>query len=114
GGLEQSVWQLSGGNQQKVVFARALAGAPSLLLLDEPTRGVDIGAKLEIYSLIRDMSQKGCAVVLASSDLPEIIGLSDRVLILQEGCQTDIIASDGLTPGELLHRLYAHPTSQTG
>lgn len=114
GGLEQSVWQLSGGNQQKVVFARALAGAPSLLLLDEPTRGVDIGAKLEIYSLIRDMSQKGCAVVLASSDLPEIIGLSDRVLILQEGSQTDIIASDGLTPGELLHRLYAHPTSQTG
>jgi len=105
-GPEQSVWQLSGGNQQKVVFARALAGQPRLLLLDEPTRGVDIAARREIHALIRNLSAQGCGTLVASSDLPELIGLSDRILILRDGVQREMIPAAGLTPEDLLHRLY--------
>ena len=72
--LSQLCRQLSGGNQQKVVFARAIAGKPSVLLLDEPTRGVDVGAKFDIYALIRDLSAAGTSVLMASSDLPELLG----------------------------------------
>ena len=105
-GPEQSVWRLSGGNQQKVVFARALAGAPRLLLLDEPTRGVDVGAKFEIYKLMRDLSDRGCAILLASSDLPELLGMSDRILVLQAGRQSAILNPAGMGPNDLLHALY--------
>jgi ribose transport system ATP-binding protein len=72
--LGQSVATLSGGNQQKVVFARAVAGTPRLALLDEPTRGVDVGARADIYAMIRRLSSAGTSVVMASSDLPELIG----------------------------------------
>ena len=72
--LSQLCRQLSGGNQQKVVFARAMAGRPSILLLDEPTRGVDVGAKFDIYTLIRELSAAGTSVLMASSDLPELLG----------------------------------------
>ena len=89
-GPEQAVGQLSGGNQQKAVFARSLLGNPKLLLLEEPTRGVDVGAKWEIYQLVRALSQTGCAVILTSSDLPEILGMCDRVLVLQDGRQCQI------------------------
>lgn len=106
-GPEQSVWQLSGGNQQKVVFARALAGNPSLLLLDEPTRGVDVGAKFEIYKLVRNLSAKGCAILLSSTDLPELLGMCDRILVLQAGRQTDILDPVGMAPNDLLHAFYA-------
>ena len=105
-GPAQSVWQLSGGNQQKVVFARALGGNPQLLLLDEPTRGVDVGAKFDIYTLIRDLSAQGCAVIIASSDLAELLGICDRILILQNGKQSEIIPTDGLTMADLLARFY--------
>lgn len=105
-GVMQSVWQLSGGNQQKVVFARALAGNPQLLLLDEPTRGVDVGAKFDIYNLIRAHSAKGGAVMLASSDLAELLGLCDRILILQNGRQSEIVATAGLTMAALLVKFY--------
>jgi ribose transport system ATP-binding protein len=77
--LGQSVATLSGGNQQKVVFARAVAGTPRLALLDEPTRGVDVGARADIYAMIRRLSAAGTSVVMASSDLPELIGMSDRI-----------------------------------
>jgi ABC-type sugar transport system ATPase subunit len=106
-GTEQPVGQLSGGNQQKVVFARALAGNPRLLLLEEPTRGVDVGARAEIHGLIRALSAKGCAVILASSDLPELLGLSDRVLILHDGRQAEVTARGTLSPADLLARIYA-------
>jgi ribose transport system ATP-binding protein len=76
--LGQSVATLSGGNQQKVVFARAVAGRRVWRLLDEPTRGVDVGARADIYAMIRRLSAAGTSVVMASSDLPELIGLSDR------------------------------------
>lgn len=106
-GPEQPVGQLSGGNQQKVLFARALAGKPQLLLLDEPTRGVDIGARAEIHALLRSLSAEGCAILLASSDLPELLDLSDRLLILQDGRQAALVDRAALTPADLLGRIYS-------
>jgi ABC-type sugar transport system ATPase subunit len=75
-------------------------------LLDEPTRGVDVGARQDIYRLIRDLGREGLAVVLASSDLPELIGLSDRIAIMQDGRLREIIPAAGLTEAALLGRLY--------
>ena len=76
---------LSGGNQQKVVLARWLLQGCDVLLLDEPTRGVDVGARTEIYALIRRLADSGVAVVLVSSEVPEVLGLADRVLVVREG-----------------------------
>jgi ABC-type sugar transport system ATPase subunit len=105
-GAAQPCGELSGGNQQKVLFARALAGNPRVLLLDEPTRGVDVGAKFDIYALIRELAAQGVAVVVSSSDLPEVIGLSDRIAVLRAGRLAEVVAVDGLTEGALLSRLY--------
>jgi ribose transport system ATP-binding protein len=105
-GTEQPVGQLSGGNQQKVVFARAMAGKPRLLLLEEPTRGVDVGARAELHGMIRALSASGTAVILASSDLVELLGLADRILILQGGRQVALIDRGSLTPADLLARIY--------
>jgi ribose transport system ATP-binding protein len=84
-GLGQSVGTLSGGNQQKVVVARWLTREGRVLLLDEPTRGVDVGARGEIYTIIRDLAASGLAVVFISSDMTELIGLSHRVLVARAG-----------------------------
>ena len=84
-GVEQAVSALSGGNQQKVVLAKWLASKPSVLILDEPTRGIDIGAKVEVHRLIADLAAAGLAVILISSDLPEVLAMSDRILVLHEG-----------------------------
>ena len=105
-GILQPVRQLSGGNQQKIVFARALQANPKLLLLDEPTRGVDIGAKYDIYLLVRELSAQGCSVLLTSSDLPEVLGICDRVLVMQEGCQTHLLDRDEMTSADLLSYFY--------
>ena len=86
---------LSGGNQQKVVLARWLALRPRVLLLDEPTRGVDIGAKAEIYRLIRDIAARGVAVLMISSELPEVLGMSDRILVLREGRVAGVLPGRG-------------------
>jgi ribose transport system ATP-binding protein len=86
--LEQAVVNLSGGNQQKVVLAKWLATEPRVLLLDEPTRGIDINAKKEIYALIGQLAQSGLGVVMVSSELPEILGIADRILVLCEGRMT--------------------------
>ncbi len=83
--LEAVVGRLSGGNQQKVVLAKALMTQPRVVMLDEPTRGIDVGAKLEIYELMNRLTAEGCAVILVSSELPELIGMSDRILMLNEG-----------------------------
>ncbi|MBR2657076.1 MAG: sugar ABC transporter ATP-binding protein [Loktanella sp.] len=104
--VSQSCDALSGGNQQKVLFARALAGQPRLLLLDEPTRGVDIGARFDLYRLIRGLSDDGVAIILASSDLPELLGLSDRIGIMRDGILGDIIPAAGLDEAGLLARFY--------
>jgi ABC-type sugar transport system ATPase subunit len=104
--LSQLCRQLSGGNQQKVVFARAIADKPSILLLDEPTRGVDVGARFDIYTLIRELSASGTSVLMSSSDLPELLGLSDRILIMRDGRQHGIVPASGLSQADLLHLFY--------
>jgi len=83
--LEEVVGRLSGGNQQKVVLGKVLMTEPKVVLLDEPTRGIDVGAKLEIYELVNRLTAEGKAVILVSSELPELIGMSDRILMLHEG-----------------------------
>jgi len=83
--LDQEVGKLSGGNQQKVVLSRWLAAKPKVLILDEPTRGIDVGAKAEIYRLVDELANAGLAIVFISSELPEILGLSDRIYVMQNG-----------------------------
>jgi rhamnose transport system ATP-binding protein len=84
-GLDQLVKSLSGGNQQKVVLAKWLATDPSVLILDEPTRGIDIGAKAEVHRIISDLAARGLAIILISSELPEVLAMADRVLVMHEG-----------------------------
>ncbi|MFI6058248.1 sugar ABC transporter ATP-binding protein [Streptomyces sp. NPDC051286] len=83
--IEHEIGKLSGGNQQKVVLARWLARKPRLLILDEPTRGIDIGAKAEIYQIIADLARQGVALLVISSELPEVLGLADRIAVMQNG-----------------------------
>ena len=83
--ISQKVKNLSGGNQQKVILSKALMAEPDVLILDEPTRGIDVGAKKEIYSLINDLKMQGKAIVMISSEMPEILGMSDRIMVLHEG-----------------------------
>jgi ABC-type sugar transport system ATPase subunit len=84
-GVEELVEALSGGNQQKVVIAKWLATEPRVLILDEPTRGVDIGAKVEVHRIISDLAAAGLGIVLISSELPEVLAMSDRIIVLHEG-----------------------------
>jgi L-arabinose transport system ATP-binding protein len=101
--LDQEVAKLSGGNQQKVVLARWLAARPKVLFLDEPTRGIDVGAKAEIYRLIDELANEGLAIVLISSELPEILGLSDRIIVMQSGRVTgELPGGPGTTEEQVL------------
>ena len=84
-GMQQPISLLSGGNQQKVAIARGLMTRPKVLILDEPTRGVDVGAKKEIYQLINQFKQEGLSIILVSSEMPEVLGMSDRILVMHEG-----------------------------
>jgi ABC-type sugar transport system ATPase subunit len=86
-GGQQLITELSGGNQQKVIFSRVLQAKPAVIILDEPTRGVDVGAKFEIYQILFELAKDGLGVLLISSDLPELMALSDRVVVLSEGRQ---------------------------
>ena len=89
--LNQLVKNLSGGNQQKVVLSKWLARECQVLILDEPTRGIDVGAKKEIYQIIRDLASQGVAIIMISSDMPELMGMSDRILVMSEGRQAGIL-----------------------
>ena len=82
---EQVVNKLSGGNQQKVVVGKWLASKPRLLIVDEPTRGVDVGAKAEIHRLMSELAQQGLGILMISSELPEVLGMSDRILVMRQG-----------------------------
>ena len=100
--LETSAGSLSGGNQQKIVLAKWLLTKPRILILDEPTRGVDVGAKFEIYKIIRQLAAEGTAILLVSSELPEVIGMSDRAVVMSEGRATAIVAGDQMTPEKIM------------
>lgn len=89
--MDQIINNLSGGNQQKVLIARWLLAQPKILILDEPTRGIDVGAKAEIYRLISELAHRGVAIILVSSELPEILGMSDRVMVMHAGRITGIL-----------------------
>lgn len=95
--IEQNVGNLSGGNQQKVVLAKWLAIGPKVLLMDEPTRGVDIGAKAEIYRIMEELAHQGVAVLFVSSDLEEVLGVADRALVMHEGAITGELSRDELS-----------------
>ena len=93
---------LSGGNQQKVVLCRWLKTEPKILLLDEPTRGIDVGAKAEIYQLINNLAKQGMAIIVVSSELPEVIGISDRIVTFCEGELTGEYLQEEATQEKLL------------
>jgi ribose transport system ATP-binding protein len=86
--VRQTVRNLSGGNQQKVVLAKVLSAQPRVLLLDEPTRGIDVNARREIYGLIDELKRQGLAIVVVSSELPELLGIADRIMVMCEGRKT--------------------------
>jgi ABC-type sugar transport system ATPase subunit len=86
--VDQLAAALSGGNQQKVVLAKWLASEPRVLILDEPTRGIDIGAKVEVHRIISELAVAGLAIILISSDLPEVLAMSDRIVVMHEGSVT--------------------------
>ncbi len=104
--VEQITRQLSGGNQQKTVFARALVRSPQILLLDEPTRGVDVGAKYDIYTLIRQISARGTGIIMVSSELPELLGMCDRILVMREGRVIGAVKAGDVTEEQLLALCY--------
>ncbi|REE77402.1 monosaccharide ABC transporter ATP-binding protein (CUT2 family) [Rhodococcus wratislaviensis] len=110
-GVDQRVGDLSGGNQQKVLLARCLAKQPSVLILDEPTRGVDIGAKADIYALINEVASKGVAILLISSELPEVIGLSDRILVMREGGIVAELSGDSMTEEDIIRHATGSATA---
>ena len=99
---ESKVSDLSGGNQQKVVFAKWYAINPEILILDEPTKGVDVGAKREIYDLIKDLTKKGVSIILISSDLPELLSLSNRIYVIYEGKMQGEISSDNASQEKVM------------
>ncbi len=110
-GPEQRVAELSGGNQQKVVLARCLATSPSVLLLDEPTRGVDVGARREIYSILFELAAQGLAILFVSSELEEVLGIADRVLVMNAGRITGDLPRSTLSEHSIM-ALASHHTSK--
>jgi ribose transport system ATP-binding protein len=109
-GPDQLVGDLSGGNQQKVLLARLLATGPKVLLLDEPTRGIDVGAKAEVQSLIDELAAEGLGVVLVSSDAEELIEGADRVVVLRDGVVVGTLTGDAVTTEDLLDKIAGGPS----
>jgi ribose transport system ATP-binding protein len=103
GSIDDAVSTLSGGNQQKVALAKMLSVGPKVIVLDEPTRGVDVGAKAEIHRILRDLANKGTGIVAISSELPELIGLCDRVIVIHEGRIAGEVSGRDLNEENLMH-----------
>jgi rhamnose transport system ATP-binding protein len=100
--VEVPVGTLSGGNQQKVMLAKWLNMKPGILIFDEPTRGIDVGAKAEVHDLIREFVAGGGAALVISSDLPEVLALGDRILVMREGRQMGIVAAEEATSARIM------------
>jgi ribose transport system ATP-binding protein len=101
-GLRQRVMFLSGGNQQKVVLSKWLCSEADILILDEPTRGIDVGSKVEIYEWINRLAAEGAAIIMISSELPEILGMSDRILVMRRGTIAGELLADQATQESIL------------
>jgi rhamnose transport system ATP-binding protein len=112
-----SIWSaagsLSGGNQQKVALARWLAIGPKILILDEPTQGVDIGAKAEIHGLIMDLAEQGVAILLISSEMPEVLGMSDRIAVMHTGAIAGVLSREHATQSRILSLALGHADMET-
>jgi len=102
-GLEQPATSLSGGNQQKVVLAKWLATDPVILILDEPTRGIDIGTKAEVHRIVSGLAAQGLAILLISSELPEVLAMADRVIVMHEGKLTGEFSHDEADQERIMH-----------
>ena len=111
--LDQPVGELSGGNQQKVVIAKWLATQPAVIILDEPTKGIDIGSKAAVHAFMRELASQGLAVIMVSSEIPEIMGMSDRIIVMREGRQIAEVEQEHVTP-ELLVRAAAGIDEDSG
>jgi rhamnose transport system ATP-binding protein len=103
GSLDIPVSTLSGGNQQKIFLAKWLATEPKLLIVDEPTRGIDVGTKAEVHKLLSDLAQKGLGILMISSELPEVIGMADRIYVMKEGKVTVELLRSEVTPELVMH-----------
>jgi inositol transport system ATP-binding protein len=106
-----AVGTLSGGNQQKVLLARCMALQPKVLIVDEPTRGIDIGSKAEVHQLLFDMAQSGIAVIVISSEMPEVLALSDRIIVFREGCISGVLDSRDATESNLMELMAISTTA---
>ncbi len=106
--VKTEVARLSGGNQQKVMLSKWLNTEPKLLILDEPTRGIDVGAKAEVHQMINDLTQQGIAVIMISSDLPEVLGVSDRILVMREGRQMAVFDRSEATEEKIMAAAMGH------
>jgi ABC-type sugar transport system ATPase subunit len=102
-GINTEVESLSGGNQQKVVLAKCLESAAQIVLMNEPTRGVDVGAKVEIYGIMEDICRNGGSIIMISSDIPEIMSLADRIIVVSKGAVTAELLAGQYTQDQLLH-----------
>jgi inositol transport system ATP-binding protein len=111
---DQQAGLLSGGNQQKVVLARWLALKPKILIVDEPTRGIDIGSKVEVHNLLIEMAKQGIAVIVISSELPEILAVSDRIVTMREGRVTGEISRKHATQEILMSMMTFHEGAADG
>jgi ribose transport system ATP-binding protein len=100
--LEQPISTLSGGNQQKAILSRWIIQEPRILILDEPCRGVDVGAKAEIFAQISQLAQQGVGIIMISSEIPEIVGMSDRAIVMREGRIAGILEKPAITPDNIL------------
>ncbi|MBQ1640191.1 MAG: sugar ABC transporter ATP-binding protein, partial [Lachnospiraceae bacterium] len=105
--IQQAVGNLSGGNQQKVLLSKWMFAEPDVLILDEPTRGIDVGAKYEIYCIMNDMVAQGKAVVMISSELPELLGMCDRIYVMNEGEMVGEFTKEEATQEKIMSAILA-------
>ena len=108
------VANLSGGNQQKVALSRWLVTRPAVLILDEPTQGIDVGAKAEIHSLMTELAEQGTAILMISSELPEILGMSDRAAVIYDGTISGMLDRSEMTQSKILALALGHQLAEAG